>query len=151
MNDSNACSGFLYTTRTIYVCCQSKSVISHKDCMLSIETCQVLIDQSIRHSGYMHRDSRHSGIRHFGIRHSGSHPLKLCRSEVLIRLRSYIIKTVHSKFCPAALEEIGICARQFNQSDSCIGYLTRSTFFCTHHNTHKVLINKISCLQQIMR
>ena len=41
--------------------------------MLSIETCQVLIDQSIRHSGYMHRDIRHSGIRHFGIRHSGPH------------------------------------------------------------------------------
>ena len=45
-----------------------------KDCMLSIETCQVLIDQSIRHSGYMHRDIRHSGIRHFGFRHSEPHP-----------------------------------------------------------------------------
>ena len=45
-----------------------------KDCMLSIETCQVLIDQSIRHSGCMHSNARHSGIRHFGFRHSWPHP-----------------------------------------------------------------------------
>ena len=45
-----------------------------KDCMLSIETCQVLIAQSIIHSGYIHRDIRHSGSKHFEIRHSGPHP-----------------------------------------------------------------------------
>ena len=55
-----------------------------KDCMLSIETCQVLIDQSIRHSGYMRRDIRHSGIRHFGFRHSGPHPIPLSPAPLFI-------------------------------------------------------------------
>ena len=52
-----------------------------KDCMLSVETCQILIDQSIRHSGYMHRDIRHSDIRHFGFRHSGPHPVTYLAHE----------------------------------------------------------------------
>ena len=54
---------------------QNLSLVKH--CMLSIKTCQVLIDQSIRHSGRMHSSVRRSGIRHFGVRHSGPHPLCL--------------------------------------------------------------------------